>query len=233
MDSSNRSEVGNSKSPATWELYAYGLARTLVHIVNRSLWRTEVIGAKNLPKGPFILAPVHRSNIDTLLVASITTRRLRYMGKDGLWHYKLAGAVLSALGGFPVHRGIADRDAMTRCISVLSSGEPLVLFPEGTRNSGPVIDSVFEGAAYIALKARVPIVPVGIGGSERAWKKGKWFPRFTKIVLIVGDPIFPPEKYSKGERTKVKRSELDSFSAVLTSNLQDLFDQSQKLAKSY
>ncbi|MDA8080674.1 MAG: lysophospholipid acyltransferase family protein [Actinomycetota bacterium] len=213
------------RPPAAWELYAYGLARTLVHSANRAFWRIKVIGAEKLPSGPYILAPVHRSNLDTLLVASLTTRRLRYMGKDAIWKYKLSGAILSALGGFPVHRGSADREAMRRCNLVLKGGEPLVLFPEGTRKSGPTVEGLFEGAAYIAIKGNVPIVPVGIGGSERAWGKSMKLPRFTKIVVIVGDPIYP-ETNGGG---RVSRSSLMKLSGELTSKLQDLFDQAQAM----
>ncbi|MEY4251507.1 MAG: hypothetical protein RL691_388, partial [Actinomycetota bacterium] len=71
--------------------------------------------------------------------------------------------MLSALGAFPVTRGSADREALKRCIAVLEAGEPLVLFPEGTRQSGPIVQPLFDGAAYVAVKAGVPIIPVGIG----------------------------------------------------------------------
>ena len=60
---------------------------------------------------------------------------------------------------------------------MLERGEPLVLFPEGTRRSGPVIENLHEGAAYLSSRTGAPIVPVGIGGSERAMAKGKRLPR--------------------------------------------------------
>ncbi|MFM7493015.1 MAG: lysophospholipid acyltransferase family protein, partial [Acidimicrobiaceae bacterium] len=97
-------------------------------------------GRENIPQsGAFILAPIHRSNVDTPIVSLVTSRRLRFMGKDSLWKVKPIGAVLSALGGFPVTRGSADLEALKRCLAVLSLGEPLVMFPEGTRQSGPKI----------------------------------------------------------------------------------------------
>ena len=69
-------------------------------------------------------------------------------------------------------RGSADREALRRCVAVLEAGEPLVLFPEGERKSGPTVQPLFDGAVYVALRAGVPIVPVGIGGSERVMPKG-------------------------------------------------------------
>ncbi|MDA8270168.1 MAG: lysophospholipid acyltransferase family protein [Actinomycetota bacterium] len=214
------------QAPKAWELYAYGVVRTLVNVLNRTAWRVTVIGAEKLPAGPFILAPVHRSNLDTLFVASLTKRRLRFMGKDGVWKYRMSGAIFSALGGFPVHRGIADREAIRRCNLVLAGGEPLVLFPEGTRKSGPIVEGLFEGAAYIAIKGKVPIVPVGIGGSERAWAKNRKMPRFTKVVLVVGDPIYPDVDGNGG---RVSRSSLKAFSERLSYSLQALFDKAQAI----
>lgn len=212
----------------SWELYAYGFARTLVHFVNRTAWRISVEGAEKLPDGPFILSPVHRSYLDTPLVASLTTRRLRYMGKDGVFNIWGFGAILTALGGFPVHRGVADRDAMSRCVAVLSNGEPLVLFPEGTRNSGQKVDDVLEGAAYLALKANVPIVPVGIGGAERAWGRDQKLPRFSRVLLVVGDPIYPSRTSVAGSKRHISRSDITKLTEELQHGIQIAFDQAQE-----
>ena len=97
------------------------------------------------------------------------------MGKDTLWRNRAFGWLLSALGGFPVTRGTADREALRRCIEVLGMGEVLVLYPEGERKDGPIVQPLFDGAAYVAAKAGVPIVPVGIGGSDRVMPRGARF----------------------------------------------------------
>ncbi|NDH11478.1 MAG: 1-acyl-sn-glycerol-3-phosphate acyltransferase, partial [Actinobacteria bacterium] len=131
------------------------------------MFRLRVEGRKNLPEGPFILSGVHRSFIDTPIIGMVTSRRLRFMGKESLWKSKPLGAFLSVMGGFPVERGTADRTALRAAQDVLALGEPLVMFPEGTRQSGPTLHPLFDGPAYVAMKRGVPIVPVGIGGSER------------------------------------------------------------------
>ena len=114
------------------------------------------------------------------------------MGKDTLWKNRPFGWFLSSLGGFPVTRGTADREALRRCVAVLEAGEPLVLFPEGERKSGPTVQPLFDGAVYVALRAGVPIVPVGIGGSERVMPKGARFLHPHKVHVIVGAPIELP-----------------------------------------
>lgn len=205
----------------------YAVAHFIVTGITRLWTRTVVHGRENIPAaGAFVLAPVHRSNIDTPLVAIVTRRRLRFMGKDGLWRIRPIGWVLSAVGGFPVSRGRADREALARCIAVLESGEPLVLFPEGTRQSGPTLHPIFDGAAYVAAKAGVPIVPVGIGGSEEAMGKGDKFVRPRKCVLVVGAPIQVPVS----DDGRVPRSAVRDVTARLAEDLQRLFDEARRLA---
>jgi len=80
----------------------YTVVRTILNLFCRTFWRTKVIGARNVPRtGPFILAPVHRSNIDTPLACTVTARRMRYMGKDSLWKTRPIGWILFCARRFP------------------------------------------------------------------------------------------------------------------------------------
>ncbi len=205
----------------------YRCIRALVVALAVGYTRTKVVGKHNIPKnGAFLLCPIHRSNIDTPLAAAVTTRRLRFMGKDSLWKMKPIGAILSALGAFPVTRGSADREALKRCIAVLQEGEPLVLFPEGTRQSGPIVQPLFDGAAYVAVKAGVPIIPVGIGGSEGVMPKGSKMIYPRKCVVVVGEPLTA----QLDEEGRVPRSAVKDITQQLSSELQRLYDEAQRLA---
>jgi len=201
----------------------YTLVRALVVGFTRLWTRTRIEGREHVPtSGAFVLAPVHRSNMDTPIAACVSRRRLRFMGKDTLWKHRPAAWLLSALGGFPVVRGTADREALQRCIAVLEAGEPLVLFPEGERKSGPVVQPLFDGAAYMALKAGVPIVPVGIGGSEAVMPKGARLIRPAKVHVLIGEPVFPPASVSG---SRVPRAAVRDVTAELHTTLQHLFDE--------
>jgi 1-acyl-sn-glycerol-3-phosphate acyltransferase len=205
----------------------YSFGRALVVGTMRTWNRVEVRGSEHVPAdGPFILAPVHRSNLDTPYAAVPTRRRLRFMGKDSLWKFRPFGWLLSALGGFPVTRGSADREALKRCLDVLHAGEPLVLFPEGERKSGPLVQPLFDGSAYLAIKANVPIVPVGIGGSERAMPKGARWIKPSKVCVVVGPALHPPEH----EGRRATRVETKALTAQVHDVLQVLFDEAQALA---
>lgn len=201
----------------------YGVAQALVNLVCRLTWRVDITGKENIPStGPFVLAPVHRSNIDTLLAGCVTRRRMRFMAKDGVWKYKAVGALLGSLGGFPVHRGTADREAMRVCEEALQGGEPVVLFPEGTRQSGPEVQPLLDGAVFIAARAGVPIVPVGIGGSEWAMRKGSRMIYPVKVAMTIGAPIEIPRSASG----RVSRPQMHQSTIALHEELQRLFDES-------
>jgi cytidylate kinase len=206
-----------------FDRWLYRLCRTAILGFARAYWRLSIDGTANLPPaGAYVVAPVHRSNIDTPLIGCITRRRLRFLGKDSLWKNRSSARFFSALGGFPVHRGTVDRDALRRCIDVVEAGEPLVLFAEGTRQSGPLVHDLFEGAAYVALRTGVPIIPVGIGGSERAMPKGSKMLWPVRIAIVVGEPIEPPAADVRGSRRAVRE-----LTAQLHKELQAMFDAAQ------
>ncbi|CAN5587484.1 hypothetical protein BH23ACT3_BH23ACT3_15470 [soil metagenome] len=205
----------------------YQVFRVVVTGVVRLCTRMSIDGREHVPRtGAYVLAPVHRSYVDSPIVACVTRRRMRFMGKDSVWKNRPAGWLASALGAFPVTRGSADREALSRCVAVLESGDPLVLFPEGERKSGPTVQPLFDGAVYIAVKASVPIVPVGIGGSERVMPKGVRFPRPHRVHVIVGEPIEPP----RTQTGRLPRSAVREHSERLHSELQRLFDEAQRRA---
>src|SRR3546814_11083644 len=126
----------------------YCAGRGLFVIVVKRFGRVEVVGAESVPAtGAFVLAPVHRSNVDFALTSIVTKRPMRYMGKDSIWKSRLLGRFVTMLGAFPVHRGRADRDALKACTDIVAGGSPLGMFPHGTRQSGPQDAEHFDGAA--------------------------------------------------------------------------------------
>ena len=202
----------------------YQVARALIWLFATLFWRVSVEGRNNVPaQGPFVVAPVHRSNIDTVLMSFVTRRQLRYMAKDSLWKYRWSARLITALGGFPVNRETADREALRTCEAALRRGEPVVIFPEGTRRTGPSVVNLFEGAAFVALRGGVPIVPVGIGGSAGAMPRGARLLRPVKVRMVIGAPLFPPQRTGAGARGS--RRQTRELTARLQEELQRLFDQ--------
>jgi len=205
----------------------YSSIRALILGAAKLLGRVEVHGAEHVPSGAFVLAPVHRSNIDFALASLVTKRRMRYMTKDSIWKSKALGRFVSFMGGFPVSRGAADREALRTCLDVIEAGEPLMMFPEGTRRAGAVVEDLFDGPAYVAAKTQVPIVPVGIGGSEAMMPKGSKLIKLSKLVLVVGEPLEPPPPSDGG---RVSRRAVKQLTDQLRGEVQKLFDDAQSRA---
>jgi 1-acyl-sn-glycerol-3-phosphate acyltransferase len=172
------------------------------------------------------VAPSHRSILDVPFAAYITGRTVRFLAKDDLFRTAIGRRLFDALGAVEVERGTADRGAMRALEGVLERGEPVAIFPEGTRRSGPEIAELFAGAAYLSVKFGVPIVPVGIGGSEHILPKGKIFPRIHKVAVSVGHPLQPPVLDGRARRSAAKQ-----LTEQLHTELQRCFDDAERLAR--
>jgi 1-acyl-sn-glycerol-3-phosphate acyltransferase len=223
-----RVEAVDIHPPTRLERSAYGAIRGAFALLAKPYFRLEIHGREHVPThGPFVLAPVHRSNLDFILVSALTRTRMRYMGKASIWRWRLGGKFVSMLGAFPVHRGSADREALRTCLAVIENGEPLVMFPEGTRRSGPVVENLFDGPGYIAARTGAPLVPVGIGGSNEAMPVGAKLIRPHRIVLVVGEPIAPPPGDGTG---RVRRRVVRELTERLRVSVQAVYDEARRLA---
>ena len=195
---------------------------------SKVFWRLEVRHAERFPQtGAFVIAPVHRSNIDFFLPALATRRKVRWMAKDSIFVGGLASAGLWMIGAFPVNRDGIDRTTMRNTLALLADGQPVVMFPEGRRKEGPTILDPFDGPAFVACRQRIPIVPVGIGGSDRAMPIGAKMIRPAKITLVIGEPIFPDVELEG----RVPRSQVNALTDELVARLQDVYDEAQRPAR--
>ncbi len=206
------------------------LAHLVVTALAKVWFRYEVHGRENLPKGgAFILSPNHRSNLDTPLLPVIRRDPIRFMGKDSLWQVnRFSSWFLTTLGGFPVDRDNADRAALRAAEEIIERGETLVMFPEGTRRDGPVVlaENMFDGPSFVSGRQQVPIVPVGIAGTEDAMPVGKKFVRPVKLIFVIGDPVPPPEANENG---RVPRRAVKEHTDLLRERIQAVFDEAKAL----
>jgi 1-acyl-sn-glycerol-3-phosphate acyltransferase len=180
-----------------------------------------VIGKDHVPRqGVYVVAPSHRSILDIPFAGYITRRRIRFMAKKELFSTWIGRRFFEAVAAIPVDREATDRSALRAAQAALDAGEPVGVFPEGTRYTGPVLGEMHDGAAYLASKLGVPIVPVGIGGSEEILASGKIFPRIKKVVVVIG-PLIPAPATGDGPR---KRSDVRKLTETVRAELQAAFD---------
>lgn len=159
-----------------------------------ALARVSIEVDGELPQdGPLIVVANHMSNADPPLVAGWLTpllgRQMHILAKDALFVGPI-GAVLLRLGANPVRSGGSDIEAYRVALGVLERGEILCIFPEGTRSPTGVMAEPKPGVAMLATRSGVPILPVGVSGSDRFLGRGRHFPRIgTRITLRVGRPF--------------------------------------------
>jgi 1-acyl-sn-glycerol-3-phosphate acyltransferase len=145
--------------------------------VLRVAFRLRSTGRENVPDGGCVLAANHWSNFDPwpLGIPLYPRRFLRFMAKKELFWPPL-GSVVRAGGGFRVDRGKGDLEAIATAVQLCRAGHAVVMFPEGTRRAKGMRKRYeprwHTGAARIALDAEVPLVPAGIGGTDRLSRLG-------------------------------------------------------------
>jgi 1-acyl-sn-glycerol-3-phosphate acyltransferase len=205
----------------------YDTIRLIVAGGSSAVYRMRIRHRDRLPaQGGYVLAPSHRSMMDIPFAAWLSRRPLRYMGKASLFRLPVIGSFFRSLGGFAVARDGTDRKALRDSIAMLQAGEVLLVYPEGTRQHGPKIQPLQPGAAYLALRAGVPIVPVGIAGTEEILREhGGKLPRFGRAAVFVGEAIAVPPRASG----VVPREQVDVLTTRLHDALQSAFDAANEL----
>lgn len=182
-----------SDSPGTLPAVPRALA-FLARAVLSSVARIHVEGAEKLPQsGPLIVAPNHMSNADPPLVAGWLApalgRRPRFLAKEQIFVGPV-GSFLEWQGAIKVRAGGSDADAYRVCRKLLEAGETLIIFPEGTRSQDGTLGKAMPGVALLATRTGVPVLPVGISGTDRFLGRGARFPRIgTRITVHVGRPF--------------------------------------------
>jgi 1-acyl-sn-glycerol-3-phosphate acyltransferase len=180
------------------------------------------VDKQNVPrKGGLIVAPLHVSNLDPEAVACGTNRHLRFMAKEELFKNKLAAAIISSLGAFPVKRGEGDTESVRYAMDCLKKGQAVLIFPEGTRGDGQHIQPINRGVAMLAKRTGVPVMPVGVVGTHIAWPKGQKKIKRAKMRIIYGKP-FTYEEIAIGANEKENR---DIFARELQLRIANLCEK--------
>jgi len=161
----------------------YPLIHTIVRIKFRILWRRRIIGWENVPlKGAVILASNHASLADPLLVATAVTRPVFFMAKQELFDIPGLGWLIRQLNAFPIRRMERDMGAFRMAQRVLTSGNPLILFPEGTRQKTGELGRARAGVGMLAIRTGCPVVPVYVHNSRRIG-------RLARLSVVFGPPL--------------------------------------------
>lgn len=168
----------------------YVFLRFLAFIIFKAVFRIRVTGEKYIPKdGGFILASNHISYLDPIALGVACPRKLNYMARHDLFLNQWFSRLLYSVRTFPVKRGHADLSAIKEAINKLRRGEPLVLFPEGSRRLEGLSSQPLPGIGFLANKANVTVIPAFVKGTDKALPKGAKFILPAKIYVYFGKQI--------------------------------------------
>jgi len=155
--------------------------------------RGRVYNSERLPDtGAFILAGNHVSFLDPPFFGLACQREAFYLARDTLFRNPLAGWILRSWNCVPISRERGDIGATRTAWRLLEEGKALLMFPEGTRSPNGQLQQPRAGVGMIAARAKVPIVPMRIFGTDRALPKGASLPRPARVEIKFGEPFTYP-----------------------------------------
>jgi 1-acyl-sn-glycerol-3-phosphate acyltransferase len=165
------------------------------------LFRVAIPGAERIPSGGAVLAGNHVSYGDPVLLWCRSPHPVHFMAKMELWDHNVFGWGLDHFWAFPVRRGAADRTSLQQASAVLQEGGLVGVFPSGSRWAEEA--EAQGGAAFLAIRNGVPVVPIGIAGTDRIKPPGSRMIHFPKVVMAVGEPIDPGTFTEGGRKERV------------------------------
>ena len=155
--------------------------KSIFWMISVIMYRIKVYGKENIPKeGAVIICPNHVHALDSAAIITHSKRKINVLAKADLFTGRFREWFADVFGIFPIKQDSADIDAIKTSLKVLKNNEPLMIFPEGTRNGMAKGAPVKNGPVVLAIKSGAPIIPIGIKGS---------FKFRTKIIINIGKPI--------------------------------------------
>jgi len=168
----------------------YKFVKTVCSIFINIVFMPKFEGVENAEsiEGGYLICPNHKSNWDALFAGVPQKKQLKFIAKDSLFRFPPMGWFFRKVGAYPIKRGQADIGAVKAAMTILKEGYPLMMFPQGARLKTLEKSQGKNGAAMLAIKMQVPVLPVGISG--------RYIP-FSRPVVRIGKPIYFDEYYGK------------------------------------
>jgi 1-acyl-sn-glycerol-3-phosphate acyltransferase len=173
-----------------------------------------------------ILASNHASHLDPPIVGTGVPRPVVFIAKKELFETPFVGWWMAQLGQIGVERGGGGRQALKVAQKALEDGEAIIIFPEGTRTPSGRMQAGKNGVAVLAVKARVPVVPVGIEGTFEVFRKGRKIPHLGRIIVRYGKPLYFDDAEANEET--VNRAKLDEVTARIMLEIQRLLPEKMR-----
>ena len=190
----------NQREPfASWASY-HLLKWSIVSPLLHTYFRLNIYGADNVPSsGGAIAVSNHASYFDPPILSNCVGRPVAFMAKEELFKVPVFKQGIELYGAYPVKRSTGDRAALRAALNALESGWIAAVFLQGTRSVDAKITDPKPGAAWIAAKAQVPLLPISLWGTNKIVTKGASFPKPAAITVRIGEIIPPPASTKKDD----------------------------------
>ena len=198
-------------SLALYHLFKWSVVSPGLHLYLRG----RIYDADRVPQaGPLVIVSNHASDFDPPLLSNCMRRPVAFMAKEELFQVPVLAPLIRWYGAYPVKRGAGDRAAIRAALASLEAGWATGVFLQGTRTDDGRITEPKLGAALIASKAQVPLVPVSLWGTHKIRIKGKPLPQSTPVTVRIGEPIAPPEAGDRAAFTAVTQQCAEVINAM-------------------
>lgn len=215
MTVSSTSALVHSREPYSSLCLYHLLKWSVVNPLFLAYFQGKIYGAENVPgQGALLVVSNHASNFDPPLLSNCVRRPVAYMAKEELFQVPVFKQAIELYGAYPVKRGGGDRSAIKSALRRLERGWAVGVFLQGTRTKDARIPSPKLGAALIAAKAQVPLLPVSLWGTQDVFVKGKKAPQSVPVTVRIGETIAPPESSDRAELRAVTQACTDAIHAL-------------------
>jgi 1-acyl-sn-glycerol-3-phosphate acyltransferase len=199
-------------SLALYRLFKWAVVSPALHV----FFRSRIYGAEHVPmSGAVIVVSNHASDFDPLIVANCVGRPVAFMAKEELFAVPVLSSLITLYGAYPVKRGSGDRAAIRAAIASLDNGWATGVFLQGTRTPDGRITDPKLGAALIAAKTKVPLLPISIWGTDAILPKGARLPRLHNVTIRIGEMIPPPQSSDRHELESITQKCADTINTML------------------
>lgn len=179
-----------------YHLFKWSVVSPTLHVYLRG----HIYGAENvLQQGPLVVVSNHASDFDPPILSSCVGRPVAYMAKAELFKIPILKQAIQLYGAYPVNREAADRSAIRSALNCLENGWATGVFLQGTRTLDGQITNPKLGAALIAAKAKAPLLPVSLWGTQGIFKQGSAIPRSVPITVRIGKVIPAPSSTDRDQ----------------------------------
>jgi 1-acyl-sn-glycerol-3-phosphate acyltransferase len=175
----------------------YEVSHTVLPPILKVIWRPRVLGIQNIPaEGGVILASNHLSFVDSVAIPAVVPRKVVFLAKSDYFNGRgVKGTAqrlwFGGLGMLPVDRDNTQAaiDSLDTALEVLGRGEAFGIYPEGSRSRDGRLYRGRTGVAHLALTAGVPVVPVGLRGTDKIQPVGSTYPKIAKVTITFGKAL--------------------------------------------